>query len=199
MRWGGWRASTRTTSSAWRDGSDDFDNFEPVEYRVLRPDGTIRWVRASGAALRDRDDTIIGLVGTATDVTELRDADERLRDREERTRAILETAAEGIVSTNERGVILEFNAAAERIFGYDSDDVIEQCSFSELLAHDDQVLLRELHVRVPHRPTHRGGPHGRCAARGAHGPAQGRLDRADRVRGHGPPDPRRAPVHRGDP
>ena len=40
-----------------------------------------------------------------------------------RRRAILETAAEGIVSCDEQGTIMEFNAAAERIFGYDSEAV----------------------------------------------------------------------------
>lgn len=123
------------------DGSDDFDAFDPVEYRVVRPDGSVRWVRASGAALRDRSGEVVGLVGTATDITELRLADDRLRESEERTRAILETAAEGIVSCNERGLILEFNAAAELIFGYDSDEVIEHASVFELIGDDDRGRL----------------------------------------------------------
>ena len=123
------------------DGPADFDAFDPVEYRVVRPDGSIRWVRASGAALRDRDGEVIGLVGTAADITELHRADDRLREGEERTRAILETAAEGIVTCNERGLILEFNAAAERIFGYDSDEVIEHASVFEMLDEEDRGRL----------------------------------------------------------
>ena len=81
-------------------------------------------MRSSGALLRDGDDTVIGLVGTAADVTAIHEADDRLRESEARNRAIVETAAEGIVSVDEHGLIVEFNAAAERIFGHDSDDVI---------------------------------------------------------------------------
>ena len=125
------------------EAQPDLDAFAPVEYRLLRPDGSMRWVRASGAALHDADGTVIGLVGTATDVTELRLANDRIRESEERTRAILETAAEGIVSCNEQGLILEFNAAAERIFGYDSDAVIERSTILDLLAPPD----REIHRR----------------------------------------------------
>ncbi len=119
----------------------DLDVFEPIEYRLVLPDGSIRWVRTSGAALHDLDGTVIGMVGTAADITQMRMADDRLRESEERTRAILETAAEGIVSCNERGLILEFNAAAERIFGYDSDRVIGQFDMLDLFPPEDRDIL----------------------------------------------------------
>jgi two-component system, LuxR family, sensor kinase FixL len=47
-----------------------------------------------------------------------------LRDREAQMRAILETAVEGIITINERGLCESFNRAAERIFGYKAREVI---------------------------------------------------------------------------
>jgi two-component system, LuxR family, sensor kinase FixL len=47
-----------------------------------------------------------------------------LRDREARLRAILETAVEGIITIDERGIIESFNKSAEIIFGYKAREVI---------------------------------------------------------------------------
>jgi two-component system sensor kinase FixL len=55
--------------------------------------------------------------GIIRDITQRRLIEERLRTSEARTRAILEAAADGIVTIDERGIILGINTAGERVFG----------------------------------------------------------------------------------
>jgi PAS domain S-box-containing protein len=55
------------------------DRFE-VEYRVVRPDGSIRWIAASGTPIRDAQGTIIQIGGVTRDITERKQLDsQRLR------------------------------------------------------------------------------------------------------------------------
>ena len=65
-----------------------------------------------------------------------------VHDGEERLRAILETAVEGIITIDERGNIESFNRASERIFGYTAAEVIGK-NVSVLMA-------------TPHRERHDG-------------------------------------------
>jgi PAS domain S-box-containing protein len=51
-------------------------------------------------------------------------AERAMRQSERETRAILETALDAFLAMDHRGIVLEFNAAAERTFGYRRQDVV---------------------------------------------------------------------------
>ncbi|MHC2273766.1 PAS domain S-box-containing protein [Bradyrhizobium diazoefficiens] len=53
-----------------------------AEYRVVLPDGTVRYISASGHPVLNKDGELIQFVGTAVDVTERKQAEESLRESE---------------------------------------------------------------------------------------------------------------------
>jgi C4-dicarboxylate-specific signal transduction histidine kinase len=51
-----------------------------VEYRVIRPDGSVRFVQSMGEPIRNGDGTVVRLVGALLDITERRQTEEALRE-----------------------------------------------------------------------------------------------------------------------
>lgn len=94
-----------------------------VELRLLRANGDYRWFQCS-VANRFDDPEIRGLVLSMHDIDARRRSEDALRMSELRMRSILETAADAIIASDDDGTILEFNQAAERIFGLSAAEVI---------------------------------------------------------------------------
>ncbi|OHU90013.1 MULTISPECIES: PAS domain-containing hybrid sensor histidine kinase/response regulator [Pseudoalteromonas] len=64
--------------------------------------------------------------GVVRDISEITEQKSLLSDQVSRTRAIIETVIDGIITINEYGVVDSFNPAAEKIFGYTEHEVIGQ-------------------------------------------------------------------------
>jgi PAS domain S-box-containing protein len=77
--------------------NEKVDSFD--EYRVVLPDGTVKHVNSSGHPVLDGNGELIEFVGTATDVTESKRAEEALRESELKLRQIIETVP-GLVWSN---------------------------------------------------------------------------------------------------
>ncbi len=53
---------------------------EDREYRIIRPDGTVRWISDKGYAVYDENRKVIRIAGTAEDITERKHIEEKLRE-----------------------------------------------------------------------------------------------------------------------
>ena len=49
-----------------------------LEHRIVRPDGSIRWIEAKGFPVRDDDGKIVRVTGVAEDITERKEAEDRI-------------------------------------------------------------------------------------------------------------------------
>ncbi|WP_051470070.1 PAS domain S-box protein [Fischerella sp. PCC 9605] len=67
-------------------------DFVDNEYRIVRPDGSIRWIHDRGFAIRDQAGQIYQVVGVAQDITDYKRTEEALRESEERFRVLADSA-----------------------------------------------------------------------------------------------------------
>ena len=106
-------------------------------YRVQAPDGAVRWVRDRLQVVRDESGRPTRLDGCLSDVTEQRQAEEGLRQSEQRFRALVEKSRDGIMLLDEKRVIRYASLPAKEILGYDPADLVGRNAFS--LAHPDDL------------------------------------------------------------
>jgi len=90
-----------------------------VEYRLRRADGTWSRVRQVIEPLQSQTDSEAETrwFSTLQDVTAQKRAEETLRESESLKGAILESSLDGLIAVNHQGNIVEFNPAAEAMFG----------------------------------------------------------------------------------
>ncbi len=93
------------------------------EHRMFHKDGSIRWILARGTALRHPDGRPHRIVGTDTDITDRKQAEQALQESEERFRQLSDAAEEGIV-IHDMGHIIDANAALARMFRYNRSELI---------------------------------------------------------------------------
>src|SRR5260370_1292367 len=88
----------------------------------LRKDGSTFPMDLSVGEARQEGGSIF--VGIIRDITERKSAERALRESAGRMRALIETAVDGAILIDARGVVLMFNPAGEKLFGYFADEVI---------------------------------------------------------------------------
>jgi PAS domain S-box-containing protein len=107
-----------------------------VDYRLLRPDRSVKYLHVLARAVQTSSGAV-EFVGTVTDVTERKQAEQKFR-------GLLESAPDGTIVMNGQGRIVLVNAQVEKLFGYRRE---------ELLGQEIEILVPE-RFRGRH-PQHR--------------------------------------------
>jgi two-component system, cell cycle sensor histidine kinase and response regulator CckA len=113
----------------------------PVEYTVVRRDGSRFSGDLCAATVQDRDGKVTGFVATVRDVTEKKLAQAALADSEARYRTLVELSPDPVVILQGRGFAF-VNAAFTRLFGFTQEDVRAGLSFLDMVPEPEQPAAR---------------------------------------------------------
>ena len=97
-----------------------------VEFRIVRPDGRLRWGWVRGQVDKDAKGRVARLHGTMQDITERKEAERALRESELWLKNIFNAMEECIVVATPDRKMLNTNLATTRIFGYSDDELRNQ-------------------------------------------------------------------------
>lgn len=96
-----------------------------ITYRVNHPSLGLRWVRTRTRGVTQADGSV-RVYGVSEDITDSRRIQEALQRGEEQFRTIVESAPNGIVLVDKKGIISQVNAQLERDTGYRRNELLGQ-------------------------------------------------------------------------
>ena len=114
------------------------------EYRMRTRDGREVWIRDEGVVIGNERNEPTRYRGFMIDITPQKEAELALRESEEQTRLIIESASQAYVAIDAAGNIIDWNAQAEETFGWTRDEALGQ-------------PLEELIIPIAQRAAHRAG------------------------------------------
>ena len=108
-----------------------------TEFRVIWPEGEVRDIEAHALVIRDVDGSAERIIGVNWDITDRRQAEKKLREREERFRHLIENVSDVIVVVDHTGAITFQSPSTQRVLGYQPDEVTGH-RFTEFIHQEDQ-------------------------------------------------------------
>jgi len=121
-----------------------------TEFRVVRVDGTVRWVTAIGKFYYGSKGDPERMLGIATDITERKLAEAAVRESEDKLRLLLDSTAEAIYGLDLEGRCTFCNPACLRTLGYERSDQLIGKNMHSLIHHtrEDGAELPEEECRT---------------------------------------------------
>lgn len=96
------------------------------EYRLLSKDGRVVWIRDESRAVYDSEGRPLFVQGVALNITERKQAEEALLEANNKLKALVQASPLAIVGFDLQGKVISSNPAAERIFGWGQNEVMDR-------------------------------------------------------------------------
>ena len=132
----------QSTAALWSRAVETRSLYD-TQFRVRRHDGEYRYLAARGVPVLEADGSIREWVGTCTDITERKQAEEARA----YLASIVESSDDAIIGKNLEGTILSWNRGAQRLYGYSVKEA-EGRSISLLVPPDRRDELPAILDRI---------------------------------------------------
>ena len=120
---------------------------EDIEFdiRVIRPDDSIRVIHIIAKPKNDENGKVIGVRGTAQDITDLKRIEIRLKESERFYKTLFENTGTATIVIDEDTTILMVNTQFEKLSGYSKEELEGVKSWKELVPKKNLEILEKYH------------------------------------------------------
>lgn len=131
--------------TGWNSTTQNQD-ISVAEYRFLRPDGNVIWVMGQAIPEFDAFNNVVGYVGTITDITERKTAEDALSESEERLRILAEKTGTIVYDWNLLNNAVHREGAIEDVLGYSKEEFrkIKADEYYNLFDKDELEQIKAL-------------------------------------------------------
>jgi len=100
------------------------NTIEPIEFRIVRKDGHLKWIRHVCQQITSADGTKRGIRGSNNDITQRKKAELAFQEQSYRLETTLQSIADGVIALDTQKRIILMNKAAEYLTGWDKTEAI---------------------------------------------------------------------------
>jgi PAS domain S-box-containing protein len=123
------------------------------EYRIIQPDGSVRWIWERGFPVRNQAGQLESFVGVSQDISERKQMEEALRESEARFRLLAENSTDMISRhTPQEGIFLYASPACQTLLGYMPEELVGHLAY-EFFHPDDLAQIRKSHATILDLPV----------------------------------------------
>ncbi len=105
--------------------------------------GKLRWLETDKMPYIDNEGNLLGLIGLSLDITEKVQSEKRLKDRENRLKAVFNSSGVGLALLSIKGEIITCNDHLDHLTGYGKTELLNS-NFNSLINQTDKVHFHEI-------------------------------------------------------
>ncbi len=137
----------RIEQAAANQGSGRYEE----QYRIVRPDGSLRWIWDRAFPIVDETGTVSRIVGIAEDITDRKAIEEALVESERKYRALFDENPSMYFMVDAEGLVLSVNRAGADRLGYRPDDLLGQSILNVFYEPDRETVRHNLELCLAHQ------------------------------------------------
>lgn len=123
------------------------DEFDRLDYRLVRKDGSIAWVEDHTVVVRDEQNVPVQFVGYIIDVTDRHNMEQRSFIHQEKLQAITDLMSDWAWEVDQNGIYTYCSNRVEEFLGYSADEIVGKTPF-DLMPEDEAARVAEIFIEI---------------------------------------------------